>query len=173
MSTTQKTVVVTGAARGIGEGIALRLGQDGHHVVVADLPSMESDLQGTADAITAAGGTATAIVADVTDEASVDALVDGAAAAGGQLDGFVANAGIAQVEALLDYDLQAFKKIVDVNLTGLFLSYRAAAKKMKDQGTGGKIIGAASIVAFRPFAYLGPVRAPQSRLADASACAGM
>lgn len=155
----QKTVVVTGAARGIGEGIALRLAKDGHHVVVADLGVMESDLHQTAKAINDAGGTATAVVADVTDEASVTSLVAAAAEAGDGLDAFVANAGIAQVEALLDYDLADFHKILDVNITGVFLSYRAAAKQFIAQGTPGKIIGAASIVAFRPFAYLGPYSA--------------
>ncbi|GAA4684372.1 SDR family oxidoreductase [Frondihabitans cladoniiphilus] len=156
---TQKTVVVTGAARGIGEGIAQRLGKDGHHVVVADLGIQEEALHETVKSITDAGGTATAVIADVTDPDSVTNLVQTAAKVGDGLDAFVANAGIAQVEALLDYKLEDFNKILNVNVGGLFLSYQAAAKQFIAQGTKGKIIGAASIVAFRPFAYLGPYSA--------------
>ncbi|UEJ82427.1 SDR family oxidoreductase [Brachybacterium halotolerans subsp. kimchii] len=152
----QKVAVVTGSARGIGEGIAKRLGRDGLHVVVADLPSMQEGIDATVAAITEAGGTATGATVDVSDEDSVAALVQTAVSAGGHLDVFVANAGIAQVKELLDYDAADFQKILDVNITGVFNSYRQAAKQMVAQGHGGKIIGAASIVAFRPFAFLGP-----------------
>jgi meso-butanediol dehydrogenase/(S,S)-butanediol dehydrogenase/diacetyl reductase len=106
-----------------------------------------------------AGGKATGAEVDVTDEESLSRLVEVAVDAGGKLDVFVANAGIAQVEPLIDYSKADFEKIVDVNLTGVFLSYRAAAKQMIEQGNGGKIIGAASIVAFRPFALLSPYSA--------------
>lgn len=154
-----RVAVVTGAARGIGEGIAQRLGRDGLHVVVADLLSMQDGIDSTVAAITDAGGTATGVTVDVTEEESVAALVATAVAAGGRLDVFVANAGIAQVQELLDYDGEDFQKILDVNITGVFNSYRQAAKQMVAQGHGGKIIGAASIVAFRPFALLGPYSA--------------
>lgn len=155
----RRVAVVTGAARGIGEAIAERLGRDGLHVIVADLPSMRAESDKTVATITAAGGTATAADVDVADESSVEALVQTAVTAGGHLDVFIANAGIAQVEELLDYDAADFEKIVSVNLTGVFNSYRQAAKQMVAQGHGGKIIGAASIVAFRPFALLGPYSA--------------
>jgi meso-butanediol dehydrogenase/(S,S)-butanediol dehydrogenase/diacetyl reductase len=154
-----RVAVVTGAARGIGEAIAHRLGRDGLHVIAADLPSMQEGVAATVEAITAAGGTATAAETDVTEEASVQALVETAVEAGGHLDVFVANAGIAQVQELIDYDAEDFQKILDVNITGVFNSYRQAARQMIAQGPGGKIIGAASIVAFRPFALLGPYSA--------------
>jgi meso-butanediol dehydrogenase/(S,S)-butanediol dehydrogenase/diacetyl reductase len=159
MSTTNSVAVVTGSGRGIGQGIAQRLGADGHHVIVADLPSMKGEVAETVSTIQNAGGKATGAEVDVTDEESLGRLVDTAVEAGGKLDVFVANAGIAQVEPLIEYSKADFEKIVDVNLTGVFLSYQAAAKQMIEQGNGGKIIGAASIVAFRPFALLSPYSA--------------
>ncbi|WP_432790379.1 SDR family oxidoreductase [Brevibacterium sp. K11IcPPYGO002] len=159
MGTTNSVAVVTGSARGIGQGLARRLGADGHHVIVADLPSMQDGVAETVATIESAGGKATGAEVDVTDEDSLSRLVEVAVDAGGKLDVFVANAGIAQVEPLIDYSKADFEKIVDVNLTGVFLSYQAAAKQMIEQGNGGKIIGAASIVAFRPFALLSPYSA--------------
>ncbi|MGC2941248.1 MULTISPECIES: SDR family oxidoreductase [unclassified Brevibacterium] len=159
MGTNNSVAVVTGSGRGIGQGIAQRLGADGHHVIVADLPSMQDGVTETVTAIESAGGKAIDAEVDVTDEDSLSRLVEVAVDAGGKLDVFVANAGIAQVEPLIDYSKADFEKIVDVNLTGVFLSYQAAAKQMIEQGNGGKIIGAASIVAFRPFALLSPYSA--------------
>ncbi|MGM0698507.1 MAG: acetoin reductase [Actinomycetota bacterium] len=159
MGTNNSVAVVTGSARGIGQGIAQRLGADGHHVIVADLPSMQDGVAETVTTIENAGGKATGAEVDVTDEESLSRLVEVAVEAGGKLDVFVANAGIAQVEPLIEYSKADFEKIVDVNLTGVFLSYQAAAKQMIEQGNGGKIIGAASIVAFRPFALLSPYSA--------------
>ncbi|MDN5587623.1 MAG: acetoin reductase [Brevibacterium sp.] len=158
-TTTSSVAVVTGSARGIGRGIAQRLGADGHHVIVADLPSMTDGVDETVSLIKKAGGQATGTQVDVTDQASVDALVATAVDSGGKLDVLVANAGIAQVEPLIDYSKEDFEKILNVNITGVFLSYQAAAKQMIEQGNGGKIIGAASIVAFRPFALLSPYSA--------------
>lgn len=159
MGTSNSVAVVTGSAQGIGQGIAQRLGADGHHVVVADLPTMQDGVAATVATIESAGGKATGAEVDVTDEESLSRLVEVAVEAGGKLDVFVANAGIAQVEPLIDYSKADFEKIVNVNLTGVFLSYQAAAKQMIEQGNGGKIIGAASIVAFRPFALLSPYSA--------------
>lgn len=120
---------------------------------------MAEGIDSTVAAITDAGGRATGATVDVTQEDSVTAVIAAAVEAGGHLDVFVANAGIAQVQELLDYDAEDFQKIVDVNVTGVFNSYRQAARQMVAQGHGVKIIGAASIVAFRPFALLGPYSA--------------
>lgn len=159
MGTEHRVAVVTGAGRGIGRGIAERLGHDGLDVVVADLPGMQDEAATTVEMIIGAGGHASAAEVDVTIESSVDALVRTAVETGGSLDVFVANAGIAQVQPLLDYKTEDFQKVMDVNVTGVFHSYRAAARQMMGQDTGGKIIGAASIVAFRPFALLSPYSA--------------
>ena len=103
MGTNNSVAVVTGSGRGIGQGIAQRLGADGHHVIVADLPTMQDGVAETVTTIESAGGKATGAEVDVTDEESLSRLVEVAVEAGGKLDVFVANAGIAQVEPLIDY----------------------------------------------------------------------
>ena len=93
-------VVVTGAGRGIGRGIALRLAKDGHAVAVNDLN--KAGAEAVAEEITAAGGRAIADPTDVTDRDAVFAMVDRVADELGSVDVMVANAGIAQVKTLLE-----------------------------------------------------------------------
>lgn len=145
--------VVTGAGRGIGRGIALRLARDGHAVAVSDVN--KAGAEAVAEEITDAGGRAVAVPADVTDRDAVFALVDRAAGELGSVDVMVANAGIAQVKALLDVTPDDLRKIFDVNVFGVVYSIQAAAEKMIAQGTGGKIINAASIAAHGGFDLLG------------------
>jgi meso-butanediol dehydrogenase / (S,S)-butanediol dehydrogenase / diacetyl reductase len=146
-------VVVTGAGRGIGRGIALRLAGDGHAVAVSDVN--KAGAEAVAEEITTAGGRALAVSTDVTDRDAVFALVDQAAIELGSVDVMVANAGIAQVKALLDVTPDDLRKIFDVNLFGVVYSMQAAAEKMIAQGRGGKIINAASIAGHSGFDYLG------------------
>jgi meso-butanediol dehydrogenase/(S,S)-butanediol dehydrogenase/diacetyl reductase len=148
-------VHVTGAARGIGKAIALRLARDGHDVAVSDLPSMAESLTATAGEIEAAGRRSAAIHADVSQKADVDRLVQETADALGSLDVMVANAGIAQTKPLLEVSPEEYDQVHAVNGRGVFLCYTAAARQMIAQGGGGKIIGAASIAAHKGFALLG------------------
>jgi meso-butanediol dehydrogenase/(S,S)-butanediol dehydrogenase/diacetyl reductase len=145
--------VVTGAGRGIGRGIALRLARDGHAVAVNDVD------KASAEAVTAeiqqAGGTALAVPADVTDRDAVFELVDQAAGELGSVDVMVANAGIAQVKPLLEVTPDDLQRIFSVNVFGVVYCLQAAAERMIAQGTGGKIINAASIAAHAGFDYLG------------------
>ncbi|WP_347352634.1 SDR family oxidoreductase [Intrasporangium sp.] len=149
-------VHVTGAARGIGQAIALRLAQDGHRVAVSDLESMRGALEDTRNELpeVAAGGHV-ALTGDVSDPASVRALVHDTAQQLGSLDVMVANAGIAQTKALLDVSPEEYDQVHRVNGRGVFLCYTEAARQMIAQGTGGKIIGAASIAAHKGFPLLG------------------
>ena len=142
--------LVTGGARGIGRGIAIRLASDGHDVAVADLPSMRAET----DAVAAEVG-GLALDVDVSDAAQVDAMIAACVAHFGRLDVMVANAGIAQVAPLLEVSAEQFDKLMAVNLRGVFLCYTAAARQMIAQGDGGKIIGAASIAAHKGFGLLG------------------
>ena len=73
----------------------------------------------------------------------------------GRLDVMVANAGVAEVKALLELSPEDWDRMMAINLRGVFFSYQEAARQMIRQGTGGKIIGAASVVAYRPFPMLG------------------
>lgn len=154
-STDQRTAIVTGAARGIGKGIAERLARDGLAVAVADLDSMREELNGVAQGIERSGGLATTLTADVSDPEQVNTLVRDTVQRLGRLDVFVANAGIAAVDPLLDTTLDELDRLVRVNLYGVFNCYQAAARQMIEQGTGGKIIGAASIAAHKGFEMLG------------------
>lgn len=146
---------VTGAARGIGKSIALRLARDGHDVAVSDLGSMAEQLAATRSEIESAGVKSIDLIGDVSDHDSVRNLVADTVAALGPLGVMVANAGIAQTKALLDVTPAEFDKVQAVNSRGAFLCYTEAARQMISQGTGGKIIGAGSIAAHKGFPLLG------------------
>ena len=151
----QRVAIVTGGARGIGRGIALRLAADGIDVAIADLPSMRGEAEAVAEEIRAAGQRSTVIDVDVSDPAQVDAMVAATVAELGQLDVMVANAGVAAVAPLLDVTPEDFDWLMSINLRGVFLCYTSAARQMIAQGHGGKIIGAASIAAHKGFGMLG------------------
>jgi meso-butanediol dehydrogenase/(S,S)-butanediol dehydrogenase/diacetyl reductase len=150
-----RVALVTGAARGIGRGIALRLAADGLDVAVNDVEANSDELDGVAEEIRQAGQRTVTITADVSEPEEVEATVQRVAEELGQLNVMVANAGIAQVKPLLELTPEDWDHMMAINLRGMFLSYQAAARQMIQQGTGGKIIGAASIVAYRPFPLLG------------------
>jgi meso-butanediol dehydrogenase/(S,S)-butanediol dehydrogenase/diacetyl reductase len=147
------TAIVTGAGRGIGRGIALRLAKDGHPVAVNDVN--KAGAEAVAAEITGAGGRAVAVPADVTDRDAVFAMVDQVATELGSVDVMVANAGIAQVKTLLEVTPHDLRTIFDVNVFGVVYCLQAAAEKMIAQGRGGKIINAASIAGHSGFDYLG------------------
>lgn len=149
-----RVALVTGGARGIGRGIALRLAADGLDVAVNDLEANKDELDGVAGEIRNAGRRSVAIVADVSDPDEVEGMVRRVADELGSLDVMVANAGIAQVKPLLEVTPEDFDQLMAINLRGVFLCYQAAARQMIRQG-GGKIIGAASIAAHKGFAMLG------------------
>src|SRR5919112_4035304 len=152
---TSRIALVTGAARGIGRGIALRLAADGLDVAVNDVEANSDDLDSVAEEIRQEGRRTVAITADVSEPDEVEGMVGRVAEELGQLNVMVANAGIAQVKPLLEVTPEDFDGLMSVNLRGVFLCYQAAARQMIRQGGGGKIIGAASIAAHKGFAMLG------------------
>lgn len=134
-----KTAVVTGAARGIGYGIAHRLAAEGANVVIADVNAAQAE-DAAARIVSELGKKAIAIECDVTDRASVDCLVSSTVSAFGSLEIAVANAGICPFVEFLELDNETWRKTMDVNLTGAFNTGQAAARQMIQQGRGGRIV---------------------------------
>ena len=133
-----QVVIVTGAGRGIGREHALLLGERGAHVVVNDVSA--SQAQRTADDIVAAGGTAEARVASVSDPTTAAALIDDTVAAHGRVDALLNNAGKGGPTGPIDtVDDDVLHTIVDSHLLGSFYTARAAWPVMVRQG-GGRIV---------------------------------
>jgi meso-butanediol dehydrogenase / (S,S)-butanediol dehydrogenase / diacetyl reductase len=146
-----KVVIVTGAGRGIGRGIALRLARDGMDVVVNDV-NLEA-VTYVSDEIKAMGRQSLAIVADVSNGNQVNSMVNQVVEEFGRLDIMVANAGIAQVKQAIDITEEDWDTIFSINAKGVFLCAQAAAKQMIKQKTG-KIINCASIAGHQGFPLL-------------------
>ncbi|WP_248923933.1 acetoin reductase [Paenibacillus hamazuiensis] len=151
MKANDKVAIVTGAARGIGRSIALRLAVDGHHVVVNDVN--EEKLRLVAEEIRTLGRRSLAIAADVSVGKEVYAMVDQTVQEFGRLDIMVANAGIAQVKQAIEITEEDWDKVFAVNAKGVFLCDQAAAKQMMKQKSG-KIINCASIAGRSGFSLL-------------------
>lgn len=146
-----KVALVTGAGRGIGRGIALRLAQDGADVVVNDV-NLEN-LNKVAEEIKLLGRKSLAIVADVSKGNEVYGMVDQVVAEFGKIDIMVANAGIAQVKLVVELTEEDWDRVFAVNARGVFLCDQAAAKQMIKQKSG-KIINCASIAGHSGFNML-------------------
>jgi 2-deoxy-D-gluconate 3-dehydrogenase len=143
------TAIVTGGAMGIGLGIVNRLHEAGANVVVADR-DRETAEEIVAEIDGKRPGAALAVPVDVSDPAGVERMIGKAIDSFGALDILVNNAGIYPSRPLADLDLETFRRVLDVNLTGLYLCTRAAAARMVEQGTGGRIVNVTSIDALHP-----------------------
>jgi len=141
-----KTAVVSGASSGIGQASAVRLAQDGLQIVIADRDKADETLR----LIEGIGGRATAVRCDVSDPASVQGMVRAAVESFGGLDILVNNAGIYPMVPLKELDVETFRRVIDVNLVGLFLCTKAASERMIAQGRGGRIVNITSIDALHP-----------------------
>jgi len=133
-----KVAIVTGSGRGLGLAYASELARNGALVVVNDVNAAAADE--AVDAITAAGGTAVAQVAAVGDAASAQALVDRAVDTFGRLDILVNNAGILRDTTVWKMTDDDFDAVISTHLRGTFTCTRAAAIRMREQGSGGRII---------------------------------
>lgn len=153
MSIDGKVALVTGAGRGIGRGIALRLARDGADLALVDLD--ESTLNAVAEEIREIGRRATTFLADVSDRDQVEAAVSHACSALGGFDIIVNNAGIALVGPLSDVTPEEVSKIWAVNVNGVLWGIQSAAARFRELGRRGKIINASSIAGHDGFALLG------------------
>jgi NAD(P)-dependent dehydrogenase (short-subunit alcohol dehydrogenase family) len=139
-----RRAVVTGGAQGLGKAIARRLAEAGASVAIGDI--QDELAQSTAAALAARyGGKVVAMHTDVADTKAVAALATFANAELGGIDIWVNNAGITGFGPLLDMTDEAWDRVQQVNLRGLFAGSREAAKRMIDDGRGGVIINIASL----------------------------
>jgi len=130
-----KTALVTGASRGIGRAIALRLAAEGASVAV-NYNGSEAKAAEVVEQIRAAGGTAFAVQANVADASSVAAMFDTVLKEFGNLDILVNNAGITADGLLIGMKEEQFDRVVDTNLKGAYLCMQLAAKRMLRQRSG-------------------------------------
>lgn len=134
-----KGVVVTGAGNGIGRGIAERFIKEGAHVVLLDIN--EAAVSSLAKSL---GPKAHAIVGDVRDESAIQSAIDEAVSRAGALDIMVNNAGIITIAPIVDTDRDSWMRILEINVVGIALGSKLAAKQMIAQGRGGVIVNASS-----------------------------
>ena len=138
-----RVAIVTGAARGIGRAIAVRFGQEGASVAVVDL--REGEASETVRLVEAAGGRATFIRADVSDQGQVQSMVDRVVDEWGTVHILVNNAGICPFVDFLEMSKDVWERVLDTNLKGYFLCSQAVARLMVEQGVKGRIIAVSSI----------------------------
>jgi 3-oxoacyl-[acyl-carrier protein] reductase len=129
-----RVAIVTGAARGIGRGIALAFAQEGAAVMLVDRD--EEPLQDAAAACAAFGSPCRHVVADVSDEPSVEAFVEGTMKGLGGLDILVNNAAVSSSSEVVDLTTSEWDRIITTDLTSVFLSTRAALPWMIEQRFG-------------------------------------
>jgi len=142
---TGQTIIVTGAATGIGQAIALGAAAQGAHVVVADMHPADE----TMAALAHLGTPATAVKVDVSDDASVKAMAEAAIKATGRIDGLINNAAYFREVRLTPFealDPLEWERIFQVNVKGVWLCCKAVMPAMRERGKG-SIVNIASVVA--------------------------
>jgi len=149
-----KSIVVTGGAQGLGEGIVRRLAHAGACVVVADLngdkaEALAAELRGN-------GRKAISSKVDVAERAQVKAMIAQTIAAFGGIDVLFNNAGFNKPVPFFDVDEANFNSIIRVNTLGVLIGMQEAGKQMIEQGRGGKIINTASIAGRQGYAEFAP-----------------
>ena len=148
---TGKVAIVTGATRGLGQGMALGLAEAGASIVgVGSSGSHE-----TKELIEKAGGKYVGVQADLFSTELIGNIIDTAVQEYGKLDILVNNAGIIRREDAINFTEKDWDDVVDINLKTVFFMSQAAAKQFISQGTGGKIINIASMLSFQ-----GGIRVP-------------
>ncbi len=141
--------VITGAAGGIGKGCAVQLAADGYAVVIADL--REDAARAAADELAAQGRPALAVHVDITDPEACAEMIARAVEAFGRVDALVNSAGISKPEPSLDVSPASWRRMIEVQLNGVFFASQAVGRQMVKQGWGGCIVNISSINAEAAF----------------------
>lgn len=143
MKLVNKVAFVTGAGQGMGRAMVRRFAEEGAVVVAADinLEAARESIEGLA------GGSALALACNVADGATVAAAMATVVERFGRLDVLVNNAGVGSVDAFLDTPDEHWQRVIGVNLTGVFLCSREAARLMHQSGQGGVIVNLSSTAA--------------------------
>jgi SDR family mycofactocin-dependent oxidoreductase len=154
-----KVAFITGAGRGQGRAHAIRLAQEGVRIIAVDLCTeidtvpyplaTKADLDETSELVSQAGGEIFAAVADVRDLLALEEVVRAGVDRFGRLDGVVANAGIVNYASVLELAPQAWVDMMDVNLTGVFWTVKAALPHIVAGGRGGSIVLTSSVAGLR------------------------
>jgi meso-butanediol dehydrogenase / (S,S)-butanediol dehydrogenase / diacetyl reductase len=148
-----RVCMITGAARGIGRGIAARLAAEGAAVCIADVDSTAADA--VASEISEADARAIAIDCDVGERKSVQSAIRATVDAFGRVDVLFNNAGISKTQYFLEITEEDWERIMRVNGLGVLLCMQEAAEQMRRQGDGGKIVNTASIAGKEGFPLFG------------------
>jgi NAD(P)-dependent dehydrogenase (short-subunit alcohol dehydrogenase family) len=134
-----KVAIITGGARGIGRAIATAYAAEGARVVVADINAAEAE-----SVAAAIGSDAIGVGVNVTQQASIDAMVATVVERAGRIDILVNNAGVFEMAPILEITRESYAKQFAVNVEGLLFTLQAVARQMVAQGQGGKIVNFAS-----------------------------
>lgn len=145
-----RTAVVTGAGSGIGQSVALRLAADGAAVACADIDEESSER--TAGEIRAAGGEAQSFALDVTSWDSVVHLRDDVQATYGKIDILASIAGVLLREHLDEHDAESWRRVIDINLTGVYFCAKAFLPGMRERQWG-RIINMGSVAGLTGYYY--------------------
>lgn len=140
-----KVAIVTGAARGLGQGIAKGLAQAGADIAIVDILDMDE----TRQQIKKIGRRCTCIKADLSSDDCIDTITKTTAEKLGSIDILVNNAGIIRRCPLLEFTAKDWDDVMNINLRTLFFLSKAVAKVFVEQGKGGKIINIASMLSFQ------------------------
>ena len=139
-----KVAIVTGAASGIGRGIAQRFAAEGARVIIADLDQARSEFA-AAEIAAATGGQTLGLAMDVTNEDEVEKAIARAIAEYGGLDILCSNAGIQVIGGIHELAYSDWKRVLAVHLDGAFLTTRACLRQMYRSGHGGSILYTGSV----------------------------
>ena len=148
----QQAAVITGAGEGIGFEIAKQLAANGAQVVLNDIDPKKAEQ--AANQISDEGGICIGMGGDVSDVDVVYGLVDRAVSEYGRIDMVIANAGITLWNNFFDYKPEDFYQVLSVNLGGSFFLAQAAARKMRKQENGGRILFMSSVTGHQAIEYL-------------------